>query len=58
MRRVVVNAELQQRAVPDDDLSRVREGIRAFLIASVRRPELVRLMNQGACIRPAASTTS
>ncbi|MDT5147356.1 MAG: hypothetical protein QOC58_2001 [Mycobacterium sp.] len=46
MRRVVVNAELQQRAVPNGDLSRVREGIRAFLIASVRRPELVRLMNQ------------
>src|SRR5246500_694935 len=41
-----LNAELQQRAVPDDDLSRVREGIRAFLIASARRPELVRLMNQ------------
>src|ERR1700684_3578069 len=41
-----LNAELQQRAVADDDLSRVREGIRAFLIASVRRPELVRLMNQ------------
>jgi AcrR family transcriptional regulator len=41
-----LNAELQQRAVPDDDLSRVREGIRAFLVASVRRPELVRLMNQ------------
>ena len=41
-----LNAELAQRAVPDDDLSRVREGIRAFLVASVRRPELVRLMNQ------------
>jgi AcrR family transcriptional regulator len=41
-----LNAELQHRTVPDDDLSRVREGIRAFLIASVRRPELVRLMNQ------------
>lgn len=41
-----LNAELQQRVLPDDDLSRVREGIRAFLIASVRRPELVRLMNQ------------
>src|ERR1700756_5772959 len=41
-----LNAELQQRAVADDDLSRVGEGIRAFLIASVRRPELVRLMNQ------------
>jgi AcrR family transcriptional regulator len=41
-----LNAELQQREVPDDDLSRVREGIRAFLVASVRRPELVRLMNQ------------
>jgi len=41
-----LNVELQQRAVPDDDLSRMREGIRAFLIASVRRPELVRLMNQ------------
>jgi AcrR family transcriptional regulator len=41
-----LNAELQQRAVPDDDLLWVREGIRAFLIASVRRPELVRLMNQ------------
>jgi AcrR family transcriptional regulator len=41
-----LNAELAQRPVPDDDLSRVREGIRAFLVASVRRPELVRLMNQ------------
>src|SRR3984885_648394 len=41
-----LNAELAQRPDPDDDLSRVREGIRAFLIASVRRPELVRLMNQ------------
>ena len=41
-----LNAELQRRTVPDDDLARVREGIRAFLIASVRRPELVRLMNQ------------
>jgi AcrR family transcriptional regulator len=42
-----LNAELQQRTVPDDDdLSRVRVGIRAFLIASVSRPELVRLMNQ------------
>jgi len=39
-------AGTQKRAVPDDDLSRVREGIRAFLIASARRPELVRLMNQ------------
>jgi len=41
-----LNAELAQRPDPDDDLSRVREGIRAFLIASVHRPELVRLMNQ------------
>jgi AcrR family transcriptional regulator len=41
-----LNDELAQRPVPDDDLSRVREGIRAFLVASVRRPELVRLMNQ------------
>ena len=41
-----LNAELQQRKVPDDDLSRVREGIRAFLIVSLRHPELVRLMNQ------------
>ncbi|BBZ47908.1 putative transcriptional regulator, TetR [Mycobacterium parmense] len=41
-----LNAELQQRMVPDDDLSRLREGIRAFLLASARRPELVRLMNQ------------
>ena len=41
-----LGAELQQRPVPDDDLSRLREGIRAFLIASARRPELVRLMNQ------------
>jgi AcrR family transcriptional regulator len=41
-----LNVELQQRPVPDDDLLRVREGIRAFLIASIRRPELVRLMNQ------------
>jgi AcrR family transcriptional regulator len=41
-----LNTELQQRMPPDDDLSRLREGIRAFLIASFRRPELVRLMNQ------------
>ena len=41
-----LNAELQKRTAPDDDLSRLREGIRAFLIASARRPELVRLMNQ------------
>src|SRR4030081_1652372 len=41
-----LNAELEQRAVPDDDLSRLREGIRAFLIASVRRPGLGGLMNQ------------
>jgi AcrR family transcriptional regulator len=41
-----LNAELQQRTMPDDDLSRLREGIRAFLVASARRPELVRLMNQ------------
>jgi AcrR family transcriptional regulator len=41
-----LNAELAQPPLPDDDLSRLREGIRAFLIASVRRPELVRLMNQ------------
>src|SRR5271168_4714353 len=41
-----LNAELQQRVIPDDDLSRLREGIRAFLLASGRRPELVRLMNQ------------
>ena len=41
-----LNAELQQRTIPDDELSRLREGIRAFLVASARRPELVRLMNQ------------
>jgi AcrR family transcriptional regulator len=41
-----LNTELEHRMVPDDDLSRLREGIRAFLIASARRPELVRLMNQ------------
>jgi AcrR family transcriptional regulator len=41
-----INAELEHRTVPDDDLSRLREGIRAFLIASARRPELVKLMNQ------------
>jgi AcrR family transcriptional regulator len=40
-----LNVELQQRTSPDDDLSRLREGIRAFLVASARRPELVRLMN-------------
>jgi AcrR family transcriptional regulator len=41
-----LNAELQRRTIPDDDLSRLREGVRAFLLASARRPELVRLMNQ------------
>jgi AcrR family transcriptional regulator len=41
-----INAELQQRIIPDDDLSRLRQGIRAFLIASARRPALVQLMNQ------------
>jgi len=39
-----LNAELQQRAVPDDDLSQVREGIRAFLIASVQ--EALRLWRE------------
>ncbi len=41
-----LNAELQQRTIPDDDLSRLREGIRAFLVVSARHPDLVRLMNQ------------
>jgi AcrR family transcriptional regulator len=41
-----LSAELQTRTGPDDDLSRLRKGIRAFLVASVRRPDLVRLMNQ------------
>lgn len=42
-----LSAELQHRTTqPGDDLTRLRETIRAFLIASSRRPELVRLMNQ------------
>jgi AcrR family transcriptional regulator len=41
-----LTVEPQQRTMPDDDLSRLREGIRAFLVVSARHPELVRLMNQ------------
>jgi AcrR family transcriptional regulator len=41
-----LNVELQQRTSPDDDLSRLREGNRAFLVVSARHPDLVRLMNQ------------
>jgi AcrR family transcriptional regulator len=41
-----LKVELQQRTSPDDDLSRLREGIGAFLVVSARHPELVRLMNQ------------
>ncbi|MEA2195939.1 MAG: hypothetical protein QOG42_2701 [Solirubrobacteraceae bacterium] len=36
--------ELERRPEPGDDLALVRESIRAFLVASARRPELVRLM--------------
>lgn len=42
-----IEAELRaSRAADDDDLGQVRTFIRAFLNASVGRPELVRLMNQ------------
>ena len=42
---VDVAAELQRQRDPRDDLTLLRENIRAFLIASSRRPELVKLMN-------------
>jgi AcrR family transcriptional regulator len=41
-----INTDLQRQELPSDDLGQVRASIRAFLTASVRRPELVRLMNQ------------
>ncbi|MGB9303658.1 MAG: TetR/AcrR family transcriptional regulator [Mycobacterium sp.] len=41
-----INADLQRQEMPSDDLGQVRVSIRAFLTASVHRPELVRLMNQ------------
>ena len=41
-----INTDLQRHELPSDDLGQVRASIRAFLTASVRRPELVRLMNQ------------
>ncbi|BBX43465.1 hypothetical protein X011_16790 [Mycobacterium tuberculosis variant microti OV254] len=40
-----INTELQCSQTAPDDLAQLRAFIRAFLIASVRRPELVRLMN-------------
>jgi AcrR family transcriptional regulator len=41
-----LNTEVQRRGVPADDLSLLREIIRAFLTAARNRPDLVRLMNQ------------
>ncbi|OBJ04635.1 hypothetical protein A5624_26660 [Mycobacterium sp. 1482292.6] len=41
-----IAAELPNDPAPDDDLSQLQTFIRAFLRASARRPELVRLMNQ------------
>jgi AcrR family transcriptional regulator len=41
-----ITTDLQRQEPPSDDLGQVRASIRAFLAASVRRPELVRLMNQ------------
>ena len=41
-----INAELADTALPEDDAGQLRAFIRAFLTASIRRPELVRLMNQ------------
>ncbi|MDT5280854.1 MAG: hypothetical protein QOJ20_2049 [Mycobacterium sp.] len=40
-----INAELQQLA-PHDDISLLRNTFRAFLVASRRQPEMMRLMNQ------------
>jgi AcrR family transcriptional regulator len=40
-----INAELEQ-AAPDDDMSLLRRTFRAFLVASWRQPEMMRLMNQ------------
>jgi AcrR family transcriptional regulator len=40
-----IKAELKRSPTPDDDLGQLREFVRAFLAASARRPELVRLMN-------------
>jgi AcrR family transcriptional regulator len=41
-----VNAELNANESPADDEDQLREFVRAFLRASMCRPELVRLMNQ------------
>jgi AcrR family transcriptional regulator len=41
-----MNTEIAQRPMPDDDRGQLRQLIRAFLVASVQRPELARLMNQ------------
>jgi AcrR family transcriptional regulator len=41
-----IAAERQQRPVDGDDLTELRETIRAFLVCAARRPELGRLMNQ------------
>ncbi|WP_179963735.1 TetR/AcrR family transcriptional regulator [Mycobacterium marseillense] len=41
-----LECELRPSALDGGDLGRFREYIRAFLIASSRHPELVRLMNQ------------
>jgi AcrR family transcriptional regulator len=40
-----VEAELQHSGTSGDDLVQLRTSIRTFLVASARRPELVRLMN-------------
>lgn len=41
-----INAELRSAQIPEDDRGQLRAFIHAFLTASIRRPELVRLMNQ------------
>jgi AcrR family transcriptional regulator len=41
-----INTDLRRQGLPSDDLGQVRVSIRAFLTASFRHPELVRLMNQ------------
>jgi AcrR family transcriptional regulator len=40
-----IDAELRESGAGRGDLGQLRSWIRAFLVASVRRPELVRLMN-------------
>lgn len=41
-----IAAERARRPAELDDLDELREGIRAFLLAAAKRPELGRLMNQ------------